>query len=153
MVAYIQSILCDWICKNHPYWHNNWNPIYSLTLKLHFSPVRHTNIWPSLLLQMAFLEPVKQWRCTTGQWMALIRMCVMPNCSQWLPRPILWIEIICATYWTYSITVCVLVEALTHLQLPTLPHHPPHLLLPPTPTCAIRVIIVTARKLLEIQQC
>ena len=34
--------------------------------------------------------------------MALIRMCVVPNCSQRLSRPILWIVAVCATYWTHS---------------------------------------------------
>ena len=27
--------ICDWICENHPYWHNNRSPFYGLTLKLH----------------------------------------------------------------------------------------------------------------------
>ena len=51
--------------------------------------------------------------------MALIRMCVVPNCSQRLSRPILWIVTVCATYWTYGNAVCVLMVALTRLQLPT----------------------------------
>ena len=38
--------------------------------------------------------------------MALIRMCVVPNCSQPLSRPILWIVAVCATYWTHSTAVC-----------------------------------------------
>ena len=37
--------------------------------------------------------------------MALIRMCVVPNCSQPLSRPILWIVAVCATYWTHSTAV------------------------------------------------
>ena len=37
--------------------------------------------------------------------MALIRMCVVPNCSQQLSRPILWIVAVCATYWTHSTAV------------------------------------------------
>ena len=56
--------------------------------------------------------------------MALIRMCVVPNCSQRLSRPILWIVAICATYWTHSTAVCLLMVGLTRLRLPTHPHHP-----------------------------
>ena len=56
--------------------------------------------------------------------MALIRMCVVPNCSQRLSRPVLWIVAVCATYWTHTTAVCVLMVALTCLRLPTHPHHP-----------------------------
>ena len=31
---------CDCLCENHPYSHNNRNPIYSLTLKLHSCTVQ-----------------------------------------------------------------------------------------------------------------
>ena len=45
----IQSYLiykCDCLCENRPYWHNNWNPIYSLTLKLHSCTVQaHQAHW------------------------------------------------------------------------------------------------------------
>ena len=54
--------------------------------------------------------------------MALIRMYVVPNCSQRLSRTILWIVAVCATYWTHTTAVCLLMVALTHLRLPT---HPP----------------------------
>ena len=54
--------------------------------------------------------------------MALIRMCVVPNCSQRQSRPILWIVAVCATYWTHTTAVCLLMVALTRLHLPT---HPP----------------------------
>ena len=57
--------------------------------------------------------------------MALIRMCVVPNCSQRLSQPILWIVAVCATYWTHSTAVCLLMIGLTHLQFPTHPRHPP----------------------------
>ena len=56
--------------------------------------------------------------------MALIRMCVVPNCSQQLSRPVLWFVAVCATYWTHTTAVCVLMVALTHLRLPTHPRHP-----------------------------
>ena len=65
--------------------------------------------------------------------MALIRMCVVPNCSQRLSRPILWIVAVCATYWTHSTAVCLLMVGLTRLRLPT-PTTPHSLTLPlPTP--------------------
>ena len=62
--------------------------------------------------------------------MALIRMCVVPNCSQRLSRPVLWIVAACATYWTHSTAVCLLMVGLTCLRLPT---HPPPTG-PPLPT-------------------
>ena len=43
--------------------------------------------------------------------MALIRMCVVPNFSQQLSQPILWIVTVCTTYWTH-IVVCVFNEKL-----------------------------------------
>ena len=54
--------------------------------------------------------------------MALIRMCVVPNCSQRLSRLILWIVAVCATYWTHTTAACLLMVASTCLWLPT---HPP----------------------------
>ena len=45
--------------------------------------------------------------------MALIRMCVVLNCSQRLSRFTLWIVTVCATYWTHTTAVCVLMVALT----------------------------------------
>ena len=60
--------------------------------------------------------------------MALIRMCVVPNCSQRLSRPILWIVTDCATYWTHSIAVCVFNGSL-NLPLTSPPPPPPHSLI------------------------
>ena len=53
--------------------------------------------------------------------MALIRICLVPNCSQRLSRPILWIVAVCATYWIHTTAVCLLMVALTRLRLPTHP--------------------------------
>ena len=57
--------------------------------------------------------------------MALIRMCVVPDCRQQLSRPVLWFVAVYATYWTHTTAVCVLMVALTRLRLPTHPCHPP----------------------------
>ena len=69
-----------------------------------------------------------------SHWMALIRMCVVSNCSQPLSRPILWIVAVCATYRTHSTAVRLLMVGLTRLRLPTHPRHPHHPCQPPTPT-------------------
>ena len=76
--------------------------------------------------------------------MALIRMCVVPNCSQRLSRPILWIVAVCATYvyWTHSTAVCLLMVGLTRLRLPT--HPTPHPLIH-----AICDITVTVKKVAQ----
>ena len=59
--------------------------------------------------------------------MALIRMCVVPNWSQQLSRPVLWIVAVCATYWTHTTAVCVLMVALTRpaSHPPSPPPFPP----------------------------
>ena len=49
---------------------------------------------------------------------------MVPNCSQRLSRPILWIVAVCATYWTHSTAVRLLMVELTRLRLPTYPRHP-----------------------------
>ena len=53
--------------------------------------------------------------------MALIRMCVVPNCTQRLSLPILWIVIVGVTYWKHTTAVCVLMVALTCLRSPAHP--------------------------------
>ena len=62
--------------------------------------------------------------------MALIRMCVVPNCSQRLSWSILWIVTVYATHWTH-----------THLH-PLTPTHPL--------TRAICNITVIVKNLLKI---
>ena len=76
--------------------------------------------------------------------MALIRMCVVPNCSQRLSRPILWIVAVCATYWTHSTAVCLLIIGLTRLRLPTHPLPLAHTLIH-----AICDITVTVKKVAQ----
>ena len=80
--------------------------------------------------------------------MALIRMCVVPNCSQRLSRPVLWIVAVCATYWTRSTTVCLLMVLMVGLTRLRLPPHPCHPLIH-----AICDITVAVKKLLKNQQC
>ena len=77
--------------------------------------------------------------------MALIRMCVVPNCSQRLSQPLLWIVAVCATYWTHTTAVCLLMVALTRLRLPThtTPSHPP------TPLYVPSVILVALKKVAQ----
>ena len=79
--------------------------------------------------------------------MALIRMCVVPNCSQPLSRPILWMVSVCATYWTHFTAVCLLLVGLTRLRLPT---HPPTPFPPAHPLIhAICDIAVTVKKVAQ----
>ena len=66
----------------------------------------------------------------------------MPNCSQPLSWPILWIVAVCATYWTHSTAVCLLMVGLTRLRLATPP--PAHPLIH-----AICDIIVTVKKVAQ----
>ena len=51
---------------------------------------------------------------------------------------VLWIETVCVTYRIHSIAVCVLIESLTHLRLPTLPL-----------ICAIHDITVAVKKIAQ----
>ena len=55
--------------------------------------------------------------------MALIRMCVVPNCGQGLSWSILWIVAVCATYWTHT-AVCLLMVALPAFGFLPTPSHP-----------------------------
>ena len=68
-------------------------------------------------------------------------LATVPNCSQQLSWPILWIVTVCATYWTHSTAVCVLMIALTRLWLPT-PLPPTHPLI--CTSCDITVAVKKA---------
>ena len=87
----------DW--QNYPKPHRNWNPVYCWTSNPHTYTTKkhqmHDYRWSSLLHRWLFDDPVKPPRCTTrtfSQWMALIRMWVVPDCCQWLSHPIPWIN-------------------------------------------------------------
>ena len=71
---------------------------------------------------------------------------MVPNCSQRLSQPILRIVTVCATYWTHTTAVYVLMVTLIHLQLPT---HPRPLLLSHPLICAICDITVTVKKVVQ----
>ena len=74
--------------------------------------------------------------------MALIRMCVVPNCSQQLSQLILWIVAVCATYWTHTTAICVLVRGSLN---------PPSASLPPTQPliCTICDITVAVKNVTQ----
>ena len=61
--------------------------------------------------------------------MALIRMCMVPNCSQRLSWPILWTVTVCAIYWTHTTAVCVFNGSLNPPSASHPPPPPPHLLI------------------------
>ena len=120
------------------------NPVtfYGLTLKLHSRTIQAHQAHGYIDSQVCFHRGCfsslsNHERAPQDLWshrMALIKMCVMPNCSQRLSWPILWIVAVCATYWTHTTAVCLLMVALARLRLLTHPHHPPptH---PPPYTC------------------
>ena len=81
--------------------------------------------------------------------MALIRMCVVPNCSQRPSWLILWIVTTHATYCTHSTAVYVFNGSLnsppaSHPPLPPTPHHPTHTLMR-----AICDVTVTVKKIAQ----
>ena len=65
---------------------------------------------------------------------------------QRLSQPILWIVAVCATYWTHTTAVCVLMVALTRLWLPT---HPPPTYHPHPLIHAICDITVAVKKIAQ----
>ena len=60
--------------------------------------------------------------CHDMLYVTTIAASLVTNCRQQLSRPILWIVAVCATYWTHTTAVHLLMVALTRLRLPT---HPP----------------------------
>ena len=120
----------DWICKNQSKSHKNWNPIYCWTLHLNSCTTQkhqpHGYRWPSLLSQSTFAIPVKPPRCTictgsVGPVNVISKDVSDAKLLQQLPWLILWIESVSVTYWRHSSAICVLMERITHLRLPTHP--------------------------------
>ena len=62
-----------------------------------------------------------------SQWVASIRMYIVPTCWQWLYQPILWIVFVSVTYWRYYNAACVLMKVISSLWLLTLSFPPPNL--------------------------
>ena len=126
--------------QNHPKSHKNWNPIYCWTLDLHSYPTQKHQI-RSYMAKSAFTDGFLltlsnhqgALQGLWSQWMALIRMWVVPDCCQQLSQPILLIESVSVTYWRHNIAVCVLMEDITRLRLPTHPTTHPTLSHLPTP--------------------
>ena len=107
--------------------------------------IKHTGIHSQVCfhrwLFMTLLNHEDELQGLLSQWMALIRICVLPNCSQWLldlACGLLDWDCLCHLLNTqYTTAVCVLMAGLTHFGLLTLPHHPHHLppACPPPYTC------------------
>ena len=134
--------ICDRICKNRSKSHRNWNRFYCWTLKLtsctNQKCLTHGYRWPSTLSQTAFFHPCQTIMVTAANNSRLIQ----------------WIESVSVTYWRHSTAVCVFMEGLIHLRLPTHPLHPPHPSHPSTPYNMPSVILQSLwKKLLKIQQC
>ena len=66
-----------------------------------------------------------------GHWGALIRLHGVSGCCQRRSRPTMSTVAVSVPYWGHTAAVCLLVDGITRLQLPTRPHCPP-LPLPPT---------------------
>ena len=128
--------ICDWICENWSKLQKNWNLFYCWTSNLYSCTTQkhqtHSYRWLSLLSHMAFCCPCQTTKVHyrafgASAWMVLIKIWVVPDCCQRLSRLILCIESVSVTKWRHSTTLCVLMEGVTRLRLPTFPHHPPHL--------------------------
>ena len=134
------SKLATWICKNLPQWHKNWNLIHSyrcnINATLHWLQdyLDTPNIAMTINSQVyfhrwLFADPVKPWRQITGP-MEPVNGSNKDMCGAKLLKTTVSaypVGYVCSvTYWRHSTTAGVLMEGTTHLQLPTLPHHPPH---------------------------
>ena len=94
-----------------------------------------------------------------GHWGALIRLHGVSGCCQRLSRPTMSIVAVSVPYWGHIAAVCVLVDGITRLRLPTRPHRPllplptthppPH---PPTPINSIGDITAIGKNYLKTQQ-
>ena len=96
-------------------------------LKLHSSTIHTHQIygyrWQIFVQGELFADPVKLWWCITAFVEPVNKinsMCTVPNCSQWLSQPILWIVSVSVTCWRLRTVACVLMEIITYLWMPTL---------------------------------
>ena len=75
-----------------------------------------------------------------GHWGALIRLHGVSGCCQRPSRPTMSTVAASVPYWGHTAAVCLLVDGITRLRLPTRPHHPP-------PINSIRDITAVGKKL------
>ena len=127
------SFICDWICKNHPKLHKNWNPIYCWTLTYTLVLSRNTKYMAIdgqvCFHRWLFIDPVKPPWCTTGSGKPVNGINKEVSGARLLPMTVLtypvdWVSF--ALYWRHSTAVCVLMKGITCLWLPTNPHNPPY---------------------------
>ena len=60
-----------------------------------------------------------------GHWGALIRLHGVSGCCQRPSRPTMSTVAVSVPYWGHTAAVCLLVDGITRLRLPTCPHRPP----------------------------
>ena len=75
-----------------------------------------------------------------GHWGALIRLHGVSGCCQRPSRPTKSTVAVSVPYWGHTAAVCILVDGMTRLRLPTRPHRPP-------PINSIRDITAVGKKL------
>ena len=110
-------------------------------------------LFPTLLNHVGPLQDA--W----GNWGALIRLHGVSGCCQRLSRPTRSTVAVSVPYWGHAAAVCLLVDGITRLRLPTRPHRPSDHTpppsrppthpspLPPTPINSIRDITAVGKKL------
>ena len=79
-------------------------------------------LFPTLLNHVG--PPQGAW----GHWGALIRLHGVSGCCQRPSRPTMSTVAVSVPYWGHTAAVCLLVDGMARLRLPTRPHRPP---LPP----------------------
>ena len=77
-------------------------------------------LFPTLLNHIGPLQGV--W----GHWGALIRLHDVSGCCQRPSRPTMSTVAVSVPYWGHTAAVCLLVDGITRIRLPTRPHCPPH---------------------------
>ena len=117
----MMSFICDWICKNHPKLHKNWNPIYcwTLTYTLVLSNKYMAIDSQVCLHRWLFIDPVKPPWCTTGSGKPVNGINKEVSGTRLLPMTVLtypvdWVSF--ALYWRHSTAVCGLTSGIPRLS-------------------------------------